>query len=117
MWLNDVKKQFHFITIHFFFFFEEGNSDNLRANAKGFLPALVVTGNVGLHSVDLRLGNFVEVVAAPVVEQLLCRFALGVEPNEFDEMHKIVRFKHRVTSNNVLKQLLITYLGMWSRWM
>lgn len=52
-----------------------------------FLPALVVTGNVELHSVDQRLGNFV-VVAVLVVEQLLYRFVLVAEPITFGNENK-----------------------------
>lgn len=50
-----------------------------------FLPALVVTGNVELHSVDQhRLGNFVVVVAVLVEEQLLYHFVLAAEPIRFE---------------------------------
>lgn len=47
-------------------------------------------GNVGLHSVDQRLGNFAVVVAVLVVEQLLYHSVSAAEPISFgNNMHKI----------------------------
>lgn len=50
-----------------------------------------MTGNVGLHSVDLRLGNFAAVVAVLVAEQMQYRSVLEAEPIRFGKKNKIKR--------------------------